>query len=171
MITVARACRHRLNVFLTSFNAEDFQSTEERQITLWLASDRSESGTHTHDGGGSGPTRLQLVVAVGQAAGAVAGGKTQAQGADCHGDDEAEGRLKVLWGPGGVGKSTLALKSVMERGERQRVTAAGVQAVGFDGAGLRGAARRDAGQERRAGAIVRGGTWAGPRAAAVSGVE
>ena len=27
------------------------------------------------------------------------------------GDDEAEGRLKyVLWGPGGVGKSTLALK-------------------------------------------------------------
>ena len=62
MITVARACRHRLNVFHTSFNAEDFQSTEERQITLWLASDRSESGTHTHDGGGSGPTRLQHVV-------------------------------------------------------------------------------------------------------------
>ena len=37
-----------------------------------------------------------------------------------------------------------------------QVAAAGVQAIGFEhGAGLRGAARRDAGQERREGAVVR----------------
>jgi len=137
-----------------------------------LAGQRQKRVWHTHTRWRRLGPHSPSTYCCGHATGAVAGGKTQAQVADGHGDDEAEGRLKyVLWGPGGVGKSTLALKSVVERGERQRVTAAGVQFVGFDGAGLRGAARRDAGQERRAGAIVRGGTWAGPRAAAVSGVE
>jgi len=37
-----------------------------------------------------------------------------------------------------------------------QVAAAGVQAIGFEhGAGLRGAAGRDAGQDRREGAVVR----------------
>ena len=58
------------------------------------------------DGGGSGPARYQRIGAVGRAAGAVEARETHR-------------KLKfVLLGPGGVGKSTLALKFAAGKVER-----------------------------------------------------
>ena len=58
-------------------------------------------------GGGGGGASLKHIGAVGRAAGAVAARETHAQVA---GRQRREGLKYVLWGPRGVGKSTLALK-------------------------------------------------------------